>query len=376
MRARRYDPTSGARIALFVPSLFGGGAERSMAQLASGMAERGIATDLLLTRARGPYLSEVHQGVRLIDLKASRVSASVAPLVRYLRRERPVALLSTLNHANIAAIVATRIAGVRTRAIVRQANTFSMSMRGSSRSTAYLMPPLVRHLYPLADAIVAVTEGVATDLATRTRLPSDRIKVIPNPVITPDLMALAVKRPDHPWLADQAAPVILAVGRLTPQKDFITLVRAFELLRRRRPVRLIILGEGEERPRLERLAGELGVEQDVSLPGFVSNPFAYMSAASVFALTSAWEGLPGALIQALACGMQIVATDCGSGPRVIVANGRFGRLVPVGDVSAVAKALEMALTQPAGAAPPEAWRDYTQDSVVERYLTLFRAGDN
>jgi glycosyltransferase involved in cell wall biosynthesis len=197
--------------------------------------------------------------------------------------------------------------------------------------------------------------------------------VVYNPVITPEIMALARQTPDHPWFAAGGPPVILAVGRLTPQKDFPTLLRAFAEVRRRRPARLLILGEGEERAALEALGADLGVAADVALPGFRENAMAYMAGSALFVLSSAWEGLPTVLIEALAAGTRVVSTDCPSGPREILQDGRLGSLVPVGDVAALADAMTAALARPAAPAPAEALTPFTRDAAVDHYLRLIES---
>jgi glycosyltransferase involved in cell wall biosynthesis len=327
------------KLALFVPSLRGGGAERVMVNLARGFVERGLRVDLVLARAEGPYLSQVPKEVRVVDLGARRVLYSLPGLVRYLRRERPQAMLSTLSHANIIALWARKLARVPTRLVVREANTVSVETANVPALKAKLMPHLIKTFYPWADAIVANSRGVAEDLMKLTGLPPDNIKVIYNPVVTPELFAKAEEPLDHPWFRPGEPPVVLGVGRLTQQKDFPTLIRAFALVRKERPARLMILGEGEERPKLEALVRELGMEEDVALPGFVENPYKYMKRAAVFVLSSKWEGLPTALIEALALGIRVVATNCPSGPEEVLEGGKWGRLVPVGDPAGLAQAI-------------------------------------
>src|SRR5690625_55191 len=189
------------------------------------------------------------------------------------------------------------------------------------------MARLYRHL----DAVVTASEGVSTDTRTVTGLPPERIHVIDNPVVTPDLEELAAQPLDHPWFGDNDVPVILASGRLTKQKDFPTLLRAFARVRQNRPARLIVLGEGKLRTELEALAVKLGIASDVDLAGFASNPYPYVKQSDLFVLSSRWEGLGMALIEALALGIPAVSADCPSGPREILADGRYGALVPVGD---------------------------------------------
>jgi glycosyltransferase involved in cell wall biosynthesis len=230
---------------------------------------------------------------------------------------------------------------------------------------------LVPWIYPWADEIIAVSKGVGEDLAEFSGLPIDRITVINNPVITPRLRQLASEPADHPWFVLGQPPVILGVGRLTAQKDFGTLMKAFAELRKHRDARLIILGEGPGRPELERLAEDLGLRGDVQLPGFVQNPYAFMSGAALLALSSRWEGSPSVLIESLGCGTPVVATDCPSGPNEILEAGRYGPLVPVGDSQRLAEAMLATLETPL---PADILRQKAEDFTVEvsaqRYLQV------
>jgi len=310
-----------------------------MVNLARGFYDQGINVDLVLAKAEGPYLSEVPAGVRVIDLHSSRVLFSLPGLVRYLRRERPQSILSAMNHANIVAIWARKLARVQSRVVVTVHNTLSRATTNSSNFRVRLMPRLIRIFYPWADAVVAVSGGVAEDLAKTTGLPQERIRVIYNPIVTPELLEKAKKAVEHPWFAPGEPPVILSVGRLTKQKDYPTLIQAFALVRRKYPARLMILGEGEERAKLEALAQELALQDDISLPGFVDNPYAYMARSAVFVLSSAWEGFGNVLVEAMAVGTPVVATGCPSGPAEILEGGKWGKLVPVGDANAMAQAI-------------------------------------
>jgi len=296
-----------------MPSLFGAGGQRSMLNLAHGMAECGYAVDLVLAQAEGPFLAEVRSSVRVVDLKASRAITSLPALVRYLKCEQPEAMLSVFGYVNIIALWARRLAGVRTRLFVNEQNTVSFEAGNASRWRGRLTPGLIKRFYPWADAVIGNSQGVVDDLSQVTGLPRERIKMLYNPVVTPEVREKAQASLDHPWFKSDQPPVLLAVGRLQVQKDYPTLIRAFAQVRQTQPVRLLILGEGSERPLLEALIKELGLEQDVSLPGFVMNPYAYMARAALFVLSSRWEGLPTVLIEALCCGTPVVATDCPSG---------------------------------------------------------------
>jgi glycosyltransferase involved in cell wall biosynthesis len=339
--------------------------------LAQGITERGHRVDLVLAAAEGAFLDEVPSSVRLVDLRATRVLRSLGPLAGYLRRERPRVLISSMNHANLIALWAARLAGRTTPVVVTVHTTLSESSRRQRRKvTGRLWAHLLRIFYPWAASVVAVSRGAADDLARASGLPRGLVEVVYNPVITPAALTAASQAPDHPWFAPGQPPVILGVGRLTRQKDFPTLIRAFAEVRRRRAARLMILGEGEDRPGLTALAAELGVADDVALPGFQDNAMAYMAASRLFVLSSAWEGLPTVLIEALAAGTRVVSTDCPSGPREILQAGRLGALVPVGDAVALAEAMLDALERPSGSLPVDALTPFTRDAAVDNYLRL------
>ena len=367
----RYDETR--RLALFLPSLRGGGAERVMVHLARGFAERGFQVDLVLAKAEGPYLAEVPPSVRVVDLRASRVLFSLPGLVRYLRKERPYALLSALNHANVIVCLAHRLARVPSRLVISEHNTLSASRPQNARGR--LLPWFMRWTYPWADAVIAVSQGVAEDLVRTLGISAERVKVIYNPVVDDDLLTKSKEPLDHPWFTEGAPPVILGVGRLTEQKDFPNLIRAFALVRAQRPARLMILGEGELRPQLEALVHELGLQDDVALPGFVKNPYAYMARAAVFVLSSRWEGLGVALIEAMASGTPVVSTDCPSGPREILEDGRWGRLVPVGDVDALAEAIVTTLDETEHPDVAARAKEFNVNYAVENYLKVLLLKD-
>lgn len=361
-------PPAAADIAIYLPSLRGGGAERVMVTLANAFAARGRAVDLVLVSAQGPYLAEVAEGVRIVDLGARRVAASLPALVAYLRRRRPARMLAALNHANVIAVLARGLARVPTRLVISERNHVSRGGRIGLFSPERALLALMRWTYPHADGVVAVSMGVADDLARAIDLPRARIGVLYNPVLTPALLDRAAARLDHPWFGQDEPPVVLGVGRLTAQKDFPALIQAFARLRSRRPCRLIILGEGELRTELEALVERLGLRADVALPGFVDNPYVWMRRAAMFVLSSAWEGLPNALIQAMACGTRVVSTDCPSGPSEILEQGRWGPLVPVGQIDALADAMSATLDD---RNPPDVARrarDFALDHTVDAYL--------
>jgi glycosyltransferase involved in cell wall biosynthesis len=229
----------------------------------------------------------------------------------------------------------------------------------------------VRKLFPQADRIIAISHGVGEDVLRQGGCEPSQLFVIHNPAVDADLEKRALEPPGHPWLVDGGPPVVLGVGRLVPQKDFETLLRAFARVRAEMPARLLILGEGREHERLRELAAGLGLGADVDLPGFDPNPVSAMARAGTFVLSSAWEGFGNVVVEALATGCPVVSTDCPSGPGEILDGGRFGRLVPVGDAEALAEALLATLREPGD---PDERRAraavFAVDVVAERYLEV------
>jgi len=367
-RMKMSTRTGETQIALFLPSLRGGGAERVFVHLSRGFTQRSLSVDMVLAQPEGPYLSQLPPKVRCIGLGSRRVLHSLPRLVQYLREVKPSVLLSALDHANVVALLARQWARVPTKVAVSIHNTMSVATRHSRHSRERLIPVLARWLYPKAYKVVAVSQGVAADTARFYRLPLDKVEFIYNPVVTPELISLSMQPVEHPWFSPGEPSVILGVGRLTRQKDFSTLLRAFALVRRERPMRLVIVGDGEERARLCALAHQLGIDEDVLLAGFDANPYRYMRRASVFVLSSRWEGLPSVLIEAMACGAPVVSTDCPSGPREILEDGKWGKLVPVGDPDKLAEAIIDTLDNPPAYDPAVRAADFSVERAVEGYL--------
>ncbi len=362
------------RLALFLPSLRGGGAERVMVNLAVAFCERGIGVDVVLLQSEGPYLRELPPGVRVVDLKASRMLTGFAALVRYLRRERPRVMLSAMRHSNVTALLAASLSGSQVPVVVCDHNTATVELGENPGIKTTVIRVLMRWLYPRAYNIVAVSKGVADDLGILLNLNTNRINVIHNPIVKEEIFTLSNLPVTHPWFVNRLIPVVLAVGRLTRQKDYETLLQAFSIARATRDLRLMILGEGELRSSLEALIEQLGLVEDVALPGFTENPFAYMRQADMFVLSSLWEGLPTVLIEAMACGVPVISTDCPSGPAEILENGKWGRLVPVGDANALAQAM-LDMLDDSAPSPAQRAMDFSVEKSVDAYLSLLFADD-
>jgi glycosyltransferase involved in cell wall biosynthesis len=357
------------KIAIFLPSLYGGGAEKTMLNLASGIADRGYKVDLVLVKAKGVYFDQVSKKIRVVDLRASRSIMCYPALVHYLRTEKPECILSAL-HVNIIAILARFLAGVSTRVFVSERNTISKLAKNSSDLRLTIISKLIRYVYPFADGIIAVSKGVAKDLADTAQISYNSIQVIYNPVVTPLLRKKTEASLNHPWFKDNTPPVILGVGSLTIQKNFGLLIEAYAKLVQTHKARLLILGEGDKRSELESMVRRLKLNHSVLLPGFVSNPYPYMVRAAVFVLPSLFEGLPGVLIEALYCGIPIVATDCPGGSVEIIENVKYGKIVPVGDAEALAGAIKSVLNNKKHNQMTESWQQFELDTVVDQYLNL------
>jgi len=386
-------PDRARHLCVFIYGLSAGGAQRRTLTLVRGFAERGHRVDLVVVNPDGPLRGELPAGVRLVDLGAAsplervfralrrrmnvrglETACSIPLLARHLRRERPDVLLSAASHVNLVSVWAWRLARIPGRLVLRVSNDPLGNPELWPRWTRPVQAFqrwMARRVYPSADAVIAVSSGVAADVARLIPLPRERIEVIDNPVVTRELLRKSRERVDHPWVAPGAPPLVLGAGTLKRQKDFRTLIRAFARVRATRRGHLVILGEGGQRGALEALVDELGLRADVALPGFVANPWAWMALASVFVLSSAWEGLPGALIEAMACGCPVVSTDCPSGPAEILEHGSFGPLVPVGDAGALAEAIAKTLDAP----PEPSWlraraSRFSVEPAIDRYLEI------
>jgi glycosyltransferase involved in cell wall biosynthesis len=363
-------PEKPVDIAIFIRSFHGGGAEKVMLLLIKNFIERGLTVDLLLPRAKGQYLEQLPPQVRLIDFKSPWIAASLPKLVDYLRRERPKALLAALHYPSEIAIIAKHLARVPTKVVVVEQNTLSVEAKNSFQLSVRLNPLGAKIFYPLADKIVAASHGVAKDLAFTASLNPETIKVIYNPCIAREIYQKAREPVAHPWLQPEQPPVILGVGRLHPQKDFPTLIRAFARVRQITPAKLIILGIGSEEAALKALATQLGLENDLAFLGFVQNPYAYMARASVFAMSSIYEGFGMVLVEALALGIPTIATDCPNGPSEILDGGKYGLLTPVGNIELMAQSIVKALNSQTNKADSQWLEQFTIEAISEKYLEV------
>jgi glycosyltransferase involved in cell wall biosynthesis len=355
------------RLALFISTLNCGGAERVTVNLLRAATDRGLLVDLILARSEGGFLADVPSSVRVVDLGAAKLQHGIPRLARYLRRERPHGVISHVTQANVAILLARMLARVESKVVAVE--HINMSQWIASGGIRPRVKSLASWLYPRADAIVGVSHGVARDVERCLGLPPGRVRAIYNPIVDDRLTQRAAGPSPHRWFTDGPVPTLVSVGRLFPQKDYPTLLRAISLVRQARPVRLVIFGEGPERGRLESLRDELGLAAEVDLPGMTNNPYAAMRRASLFVLSSRFEGLPTVLVEALACGCPVVATDCPDGPAEILDHGRLGTLVAPGDPAALADGISRALQcHPDHEALKQRGADFSFDSSLDGYL--------
>lgn len=347
----------GERIAIFIPAFYGGVAA-IMVALANELAGRGHGIEVVAVRSQGRMRERLDPDVAVVELNCGRTLFALPGLLRYLRSRRPDVLISAALHLNSIAVLAARLLFFqRPRVIATEHSAMAPAIKESGPLRAALLPLLARVVYRLSERLVCCSEGIRGEAIRKLGLPPERVVTIYNPIVTPTALAQLDQEPDVTWAAldpgsvsgleqtaaPEESPLIVTMGRLAPQKDQATLLRAFARLCARRPARLLVFGDGPLRAELETLAAELGVAARLRFAGFTQRPIACLKQADLFVLSSAFEGFPNVLVEALLAGLPIVSTDCEFGPRELLADGAQGRLVPVGNAEALAKAMQAAL---------------------------------
>lgn len=356
----------------YLPSLAGGGAERVFIGLANHFAARGINTHLVVNAASGPLRELVSPQVQLHSLGALRTRKAFLPLVAHLRAYRPDVIYSALFGANLAVLFAEQLARSGARIIVSERNHFTVLAGHWSWTKRAVFTTLIRWVYRQAHWVTAVAGGVADDIARVAGLPRERVAVVYNPAPGAAELADAQSDPSpDPWF-DEAAPVLVAAGRLMKQKDYPSMLAAFAKVRAVRPARLIILGEGPLLAELEALAADLGIADSVRFAGFKMNRFSYMARADILLLSSVTEGFPNVLVEAMACGTPVISTDCaGNGPREILGEHLAAALVPVADIDAMEAAILHELDHPSDPRLLEATvARFSIDAIADQYARL------
>ena len=388
----------GGRIAVVLASLGPGGAERIMVRLAGLLARRGFTVDVVVPAPQPDSMKAgVPEGVSLVELDGGhyfeslrlfhrifktknilmlpwafvvffwKLFASTRSLTRYIRRRRPGLLLTA--HYNAMTLAANFLAGKPSRVVVTEHTLLSEHLRRQVAPVRVCFSTMCRLFYPKADRVVGVSSAVAADLTAHFRVPADRVGHIYNPVVGSALKRKAEEACVHPWLADKTIPTLISVARLSPEKDFDTLLEAFSLLRRAMLVRLLVLGDGPDRGRLERRATDLKIDADIDWMGMVANPLPFVRDADALVLSTFYEGLPTVLIEALYVGTTPVATDAPGGIREILEDGRYGYIVPMQDAQVLSEGMLKALRQPM---PKEMLQEraeaFSEKQAVDAYL--------
>ncbi|MFZ0548536.1 MAG: glycosyltransferase [Candidatus Promineifilaceae bacterium] len=362
-----------AKLFLLRPTLGQGGADRVTLTLLQHFDRARFQPALVLSKVSGEYVNDLPPDVPVYSLGGKRLWTAWLPLTSLLRQHKPDILFSTSGGTNVIAVIAHRLSGSNSRLILSERNVL---MHGEKTNKRRLLTWVKGLLYGRADQITAVSQGVKDDLVNQLGIASEKVTVVYNPIVTDKMLTLAQEPLDHPWFLEDI-PVVLGVGRLVQEKGFDILIRAIAQVREKRPVRLVILGEGELRVELQTLIDSLELPGHIQLVGFDKNPFKYMARCTLFVLSSRYEGLPGALIQSMACGAAVIATDCPAGPSEIITPEVDGILVPVEDVSAMADQITRLLDSPdlrktfSTNAQKSAVR-FRADAVLENYIVALQ----
>ena len=373
---RAVSASRGMSLAIYMHDLAGGGVERQSLIIAQEFRRIGIDVTLVLHRLRGQLLNEMPAGLRVVDLHSSRTLGDIWPLVRFLRAEKPDVLLSNLDLNNIAALLAKGVSLSETQVVICQHNPITASFVGGESWMYRAVPRAYRMLRPLISGAVAVSRGVADELCDLAGLPGDRVVTINNPVIGPDFHDRSQEPVTHPWFRDDFGPVFVTAGRLVAQKDHETMLRALALHRRTGTGRLIMLGSGPLETQVRTMARELGIADAVDFAGFRPNTLPYFRQADAFVLSSRCEGFGNVIVEALGCGTPVISTQCEHGPAEILADGRYGVLVPPRSPEALAAAMDDAGSLRVRF-PAETLRhraaDFSYAACAARYMTMFKA---
>lgn len=361
-------------VAILLPSLLIGGAEKSLIELSNGLAQRGWNIHLVVMSTEGPLIGQIDPKVRLVDLGCSSYRDTVRALARYYKQDRPAAILTSMYATGLAAIAAKIISAHKPRVVVGGHSSIVEAHRGNPKDRL-LLHPLCKVMFPLADGIIAVSRGLALELERFIRIPRHRIRTIYNPVVTANLATLAKEQLFHPWLDGSrkaVSPTLVSVGRLVEHKGYDVLLHALVEVRRHIDCRLIIVGGGPLELELKALAQRLELADWVDFVGWQDNPFKYVARADLFVLSSRYEGLANVVIEALACGCPVVATDCNYGPDEILESGKYGGLAATENPDDLASKILVELGKERDAGGRRAARksrslDFTVAAAVEQY---------
>lgn len=370
------QPSRPFRVAIYMHDLAGGGVERQSILLASGLRGRGVHVTLVLHRLEGQLAEQLPDGIKVHQLGGKRTLTDIPKLMRYLSSEQPDVLLANLDHNNVAALLAKSLSRTRTRIVICQHNPIGAEFAASEGWSYHLIPKLYQLLSGRISKAIAVSSGLSRELISMAGIPPEKVVVIHNPVLDAGFLDRSYHDLEHPWLIDRQTPVFVTAGRLVAQKDHETLLRALALHRRRFDSRLIVLGTGGLLTRLDALASGLGIHDAVDFVGFLSNPLPLLRAADAFVLSSRSEGFGNVLVEAMGCGTPVISTNCRHGPSEILANGKYGLLVPIQDPEALAAAMDqvgdLRARFPAEVLEARS-REFSESVCTDRYFEVIRS---
>lgn len=345
-----------------------GGAERAALHLMNSLVKRGLKVDLVLLHKTGDFLSKVDPQIIIFNLNKRKASESIGVFKKYLQSNDPDKIFAIQNHIQLMVLIAVKLISWKGKVILNEQSTYLKNLKGFK---GFMQIQLSKLLFPRAERIVAVSQGVAEELINEFPALKSKISVINNPIITDEFLSVKNLPVDHPFFNGENK-VIISAGRLTKSKNFDLLIRAFHKLKSSEHLKLIILGDGEENHHLKHLIKQLQLTDNVSFPGFVNDPCRYFTKAEIFVLSSDYEGLPGVIIEALACGCKVVSTDCENGPAEILMNQKYGWLTPVGDSKALAEKIEIALNSHVDRVSlMNRANDFHENKIVDEYMELF-----
>ncbi|HUB44215.1 MAG TPA: glycosyltransferase [Acetobacteraceae bacterium] len=367
-------PQRRLNVLVYLNDLRGGGAERQCLAIMRDFQAKDIVVKLVVHQLRGELVDQIPPGVDVVDLKCLRTRECIVPLARHIRQNAPDILLTNVDHMNIAGTLARVLSRAATKVVIIQHNPLLRDFTVEGQQFR-LIAPMYRVLAPFIDAAIAVSDGIARELVTRGGIAKKKVFRIYNAVVFPDFEERAGMSVTHPWFVERTSPVFVTAMRLEPQKDPETLIRAMALYRQNGGQgRLLVLGTGSLRESAEDLVHQLNIENAIDFVGFQANPLPWFRNADLFVLSSRNEGFGIALAEAMGCGTRVISTDCGHGPREILAGGKYGVLVPPGDPAALAAALDRA-DEICRRFMPEALKaraaEFTNKACSDAYMDVF-----
>ncbi|SUA60541.1 Mannosylfructose-phosphate synthase [Oligella urethralis] len=361
-------------ITLLIPSLVGGGAEKVAIYLANEFIRSGNSVDIVTLRLDHTTKLKLNSRIKIKCLKAKKMSLAVFEFSKFLKKKNTDIVLSFMTDSNIVAAISIMFLKRKPKLFLTKHSTYTKSENFFPKWLQLLAPYIVPVLYKRANKVICVTEGVAKDFQLRFNFPAESLEVIYNPLMAKEILDKSQKELEPQAILEKTIgkKIILAIGRLVPAKNFSLLINAFKELNAKQSSHLVILGEGYLRKELTEQIHNLGLNDNVDMPGFIDNPYPWFKVADLFVLSSDYEGFGLVLAEALICGVPILSTNCEHGPSEILDNGKLGMLVPCGDMKSLVTGMISQLHNPLDVDATEKIREFDPKSIAGRYLELFK----